>query len=89
MNQFSGQSGTGVAGPLSNLSGLFTFGAPGDVELVVKVVQFPAGISFYYGSLSNLQYTLSVTDTTSGIVKTYDNPAGTYCGGLDNDAFPP
>lgn len=89
MNQFSGQSGTGVAGRLSDLSGLFTFSSASDIELVVKVVQFPSGISFYYGSLSNLQYTITVTDTTTGTVKTYNNPAGTYCGGLDSDAFPP
>ena len=30
-----------------------------------------------------------VTDTTTGAVKTYQNPAGRYCGGLDNSAFPP
>jgi hypothetical protein len=89
MNQFSGQSGGGAARQLSDLSGLFSFTAPSDVELVVKVVPFPNEISFYYGSLSNLEWDITVTDTTSGAVKTYHNPAGAYCGGLDSDAFPP
>jgi lysyl endopeptidase len=89
MNQFSGQSGAGAARSLSDLSGLFTFTDPSDVELVVKVVPFTNEISFYYGSLSNLEWEITVTDTTSGAVKTYSNPAGTYCGGLDADAFPP
>ncbi len=89
MNQFSAQSGGGAARPLSDLSGLFSFTTPSDVELVVKVVPFANEISFYYGSLSNLEWDITVTDTRSGAVKTYHNPAGTYCGGLDSDAFPP
>ena len=36
-----------------------------------------------WGAMSNLEYTLEVTDTKTGKVKTYRNPAGTYCGGLD------
>ena len=38
-----------------------------------------------WGALSNLD-TLRVTDTTTGAIETYANPAGTYCGGLD-EAF--
>jgi hypothetical protein len=89
MNQFAGTSGTGRAKSLSDLSGLFTFTDPTDVELVLKVVSFSDRIAFYYAALSDFAYEITVTDTRSGTVKTYDNPAGTYCGGLDNNAFPP
>ena len=35
------------------------------------------------------EYDVTVTDSASGSVKTYHNPAGTYCGGIDDTAFPP
>jgi hypothetical protein len=89
MNQFAGTSGAGRAKSLSDLSGLFTFTDPTDVELVLKVVPFSDRIAFYYAALSDFAYEITVTDTRSGTVKTYINPAGTYCGGLDNNAFPP
>lgn len=89
MNQFDGQSGTGAARSLSDLSGLFTFTDPTVVELVAKVVQFTDRTAFYYASLSDLGYTITVEDTIGGTTKTYTNPPGTYCGGLDNNAFPP
>jgi hypothetical protein len=51
------------------------------------VVDYGDRIDFFYGALSNLEYTITVTDTATGAVKTYRNPAGTYCGGLDDHAF--
>ncbi|HYL04470.1 MAG TPA: serine protease [Thermoanaerobaculia bacterium] len=89
LNQFTGGSGVGKARALSDASGQFTFSSPADVELVVKAVQFPNRTAFYYAALSNLEYDITVTDTANGTVKTYHNPAGTYCGGRDNQAFPP
>jgi hypothetical protein len=89
MNQFAGTSGTGRAKSLSDLSGLFTFTDPTDVELVLKAVPFSDRIAVYYAALSDFEYDITVTDTRSGTAKTYHNPAGTYCGGLDNNAFPP
>jgi len=53
------------------------------------VVQFPDRVAFFYGALSDLPYTIHVTDTASGTVKTYSSTAGKLCGGLDNSAFPP
>ncbi len=89
MNQFNGTSGTGRAKSQSDLSGLFTFTDPTDVELVLKVVPFTDRVAFFYAALSDFEYDITVTDTRDGSTKTYHNPAGTYCGGLDNDAFPP
>ncbi len=88
-NQFNGTAGAGAPRPLSDLSGLFTFTDPTDVELVLKVVPFSDRIAFFYSALSDFAYAITVTDTAGGKTKTYQNPAGTFCGGIDNDAFPP
>ena len=89
MNQFDGSSGTGSQRSLSDQSGLFTFTDPTDVELVMKMVDFGDRTAFFYGALSDLEYDITVHDTIGGTTKTYHNPAGTFCGGLDNTAFPP
>ncbi|HYL06708.1 MAG TPA: hypothetical protein VE075_11750, partial [Thermoanaerobaculia bacterium] len=87
-NQFNGGViGSGMAGPLSTETGTFYFTDPANKELLVKILDFGNRFAVFYGSLSNLQYTLQVTDTSTGGTKTYFNPPGTFCGGLDN-AFP-
>jgi hypothetical protein len=89
MNQFNGDSGLGSPRSLSDQSGLFSFTDPTDVELVMKVVDFGDRTAFFWSALSDFEYDLTVTDTIGGTSKTYHNPAGNYCGGLDNNAFPP
>jgi len=89
MNQFNGTSGAGSQRSLSDESGLFTFTDPTDVELVMKMVDFGNRTAFFYGALSDLEYDITVHDTIGGTTKTYHNPPGTFCGGLDNTAFPP
>lgn len=88
-NQFNGSQGIGQAAPLSELTGSFAFQDPRNVEVLVKVLELEEEdkVLVLWGSLSNLEYTLKVTDTETGAVKTYHNPSGTYCGGLDEDAF--
>jgi hypothetical protein len=86
-NQFTGVIGSGIAGPLSSLTGTFYFTDPTNTELLVKAIDFGDHVAIFYGSLSNLQYSLQVTDTSTGGTKTYFNPPGTFCGGLDA-AFP-
>jgi hypothetical protein len=83
----SGQGGKAGATPISQISGAFHFGNPGSPELVAKVLNQGDRVDVYYGSLSNLEYTLTVTDTKTGAVKTYRNPAGRYCGGTEIKAF--
>ncbi len=89
MNQFNGQSGNGIAKSLSDISGLFTFTDATVVELVTKVVEFSDRVAFYYASLTDYEFDITVEDTIGGTTKTYHNAAGNYCGGLDNSAFPP
>lgn len=86
-NPGNGTSGRGGAGSLSDVTGTFFFTDPSNVELVVKMLNLGDRIAFFYGTLSNLQYTIHVTDTATGTTKTYTNPNGNFCGGLDNNAF--
>lgn len=83
-NQFNGAAGKGKGKALSGVTGSFSFTDPSNVELLVKVLD--AGddrILVLWGAMSNLEYTLELTDRQTGEVRTYHNPAGTYCGGLD------
>ena len=83
-NQFDGTSGVGKPKALSKVTGSFAFTDPSNLELLVKVLDVGGGrILVIWGAMSNLEYTLEVTDTKTGKVETYNNPAGTYCGGLD------
>ncbi|MEX1245487.1 MAG: hypothetical protein WEB59_14715 [Thermoanaerobaculia bacterium] len=77
--------------PVSAASGYFWFFDPDNVEVMVKVLD---GTSInghfwvFYGALSNVQYTVRVTDTRTGETKTYVNPAGTLASVADTQAFP-
>ena len=41
----------------------------------------------FSGALSNVEYTITVTDTLTGIVKTYANPSGSLVSLADTSAF--
>jgi hypothetical protein len=86
-NQFNGASGAGRAEPLSSLTGSFAFDDPANLEVLVKALDFGDRVLVLWGALSNLEYTLTVTDTSSGAFRIYHNPPGIYCGGLDERAF--
>jgi len=73
--------------PLSAVTGAFYFTDPSNLELLGKILDFGDRIAFFYGTLSDLEYTLTVEDTVGGTVRTYRNAAGNFCGGLDNHAF--
>lgn len=87
-NPGNGTSGSGGAVPISGVTGAFYFTDAGNLELMTKVIDYGDRIDIFYGTLSDLEYTITVTDTKTGAVKTYQNPAGTFCGGQDGNAFP-
>ncbi|HEX9669687.1 MAG TPA: hypothetical protein VGC93_09405, partial [Thermoanaerobaculia bacterium] len=61
-----------------------------NIELVVKVLDgrpLNGKFWFFYGALSDVEYTLRVTDTTTGAVRTYHNAPGNLCGRADTAAF--
>ncbi len=87
---FQGNSGVGTAVPLSSDTGYFWFFNNANVEAVIKVLDGrPVNDKFwvYYGALSNVEYTLTVTDTWTGAVKQYLNPSGRFASVGDNNAF--
>ena len=80
---FAHRTGPGHAIPLAgrNDSGLVWFFSPGNVELTVKVLDGCSAFGGYHwwvfiSSASTVEYTVTVTDTASGRVKTYSNPLG-------------
>ncbi len=86
----TGQTGTGKAVTLTGETGYFWFFSPGNVELMVKVLDgqdFNGKHWVFYGALSDVEYTIKVTDKLSGKVKTYHNPAGTMASRADTGAF--
>ncbi len=88
---FQGNTGTGQAVSLSGDTGYFWFFSANNVELVVKVLDgrgFNSSYWVFYGALSTVEYTLTVTDTVNGAVRTYFNPS-THLGSIaDTAAFP-
>jgi ELWxxDGT repeat protein len=87
---FNGRSGTGTAVALTGETGYFWFFSSGNVETVLKVIDGRAVNNHFwvfYGALSDVQYTLTVTDTATGAVKTYTNPAGQFASVADTSAF--
>jgi len=83
-----GTSGKAKATRISDDSGTFAFKAANGVDVAVKAVETAdERTRIVWGSLTSFEYTLQVTDTLSGEVKTYMNPAGVFCGGVDEAGF--
>lgn len=87
---FQGNTGVGTAVTLSRDTGYFWFFDPANVEAVAKVLD---GRSLndkfwvFYGALSSVEYTLTVTDTETGVTKSYKNPSGRLASVADTNAF--
>jgi len=77
----TGATGPGTARSLTADSGYFYFFDPNNIEVVTKVLNgcvdpFNSYWVFAAG-LTNVEVTLTVTDTNNATVKTYHNPLGT------------
>jgi len=89
-DQRSGDSGVGRAVPGSDNTGYFWFFNAANVELVVKVLDGrPVNGHWwvFHGGLTDVEYTLRVTDTVDDEVRTYHRPPDNLCGGADTTAF--
>ena len=78
------------AGPLTSDTGYFWFFSPNNVELVIKAVDgrgFNGYFWVFYGALSDVEYTITVTDMVTNAVKTYRNSPGNLASFADVAAF--
>lgn len=92
----TGRTASGMAISQSSLFGYFSIpgitGNVGNPEVFVKVLDGTAlngRFWVFYGGLTDLEYTLTVKDDTSGQSKSYTKEAGSPCGGFDTSAFGP
>lgn len=79
---------SGTAGTLPALgtgnTGLLWFFQPENVELVVKILDarsINGHFWLFWGALTDVRYTLRVTDTEDGSEHVFENPAFEQCGG--------
>ena len=87
---FQGNTGSGKAIPLTADTGYFWFFTNTNVELVVKVLDAAAingHFWVFYGALSNVEYTITVTDTVTSAQKVYTNPSSEFGSVGDTLAF--
>ena len=86
----NGRTGSGTAVPFTSDTGYFWFFSPSNVELVVKVLD-GSGINghhwVFYGALSDVSYTIIVTNRFTGVSRTYTNPQGNLASVADTQAF--
>jgi PKD repeat protein len=86
-----GRSGVGTAVRLTDDTGYFWFFDSANIELVLKALDARGVNQFFwvfYGALSNVEYTITVTDTQTGAVRMYHNPDKTLASFADTAAFP-
>jgi hypothetical protein len=86
----SGGSGVGTPVQLTSDSGYFWFFGDTNVELVVKLLDGRGANGhfwFFYGAMTDVQYTITVTDTQTGAVKQYQGYQGVQHSANDTNAF--
>jgi ELWxxDGT repeat protein len=87
---FAGRTGIGTAVPLTADTGYFWFFDSANVEVMLKVLDGRAvngKFWVFFGALSNVEYTLTVTDTLTGAVRSYPNASGRFASVADTAAF--
>ena len=92
----TGKTAQGVATPISGKQfGFFSFPAltndPTNLEIFVKMIDatsFDKHFWVFFGGLTDFEYTLTVTDTTTGKTQTYLKPLKSLCGFNDTTGFP-
>ncbi len=85
------KAGQVVSSLTTKETGFFWFFSPTNVELAAKVLDGRALTGkywFLYGGLSDVEYTITLTDTVTGESVPYYNAAGSLCGGIDTGALP-
>ncbi len=86
----TGLTAGGRAVPLTTDTGAFWFFDDSNLELMIKVLDgrtVNGKFWVFYGALSDVDYTITVTRLETGEVKTYHNPQGTLASRADTQAF--
>jgi hypothetical protein len=89
-NPFTGETGNGHARRLTADTGALWFFGPSNLEVMIKVLDgrpVNGRFWFFLGSLSNVEYMISVTDTATGKEKAYHNPPFQFSSLADTSAF--
>lgn len=87
---FAGTSGSGNAAVITGDTGYFWFFREDNVEVVTKIVDGTAlngHFWFFYGALSTVEYTIEITDTVTGTMRSYRNASGRLASVGDTGAF--
>jgi len=87
---FEGQPDVGHPVPVTSLSGAFDLHELPGLDLYVKMIDGRAENGhfwFFFGALTNVPYTIRVTDTVTGQEKSYAHPPGEFTAGMDAEAF--
>ncbi len=89
------EPGVGIAvvdpGGTDDETGYFWFFTDQNIELAIKVIDgrtINDNWWLFYGGLSDVEYTITVVDTMTGLEKIYWNEQGSICGDADIGAFP-
>ncbi|MCA1580467.1 MAG: PKD domain-containing protein [Acidobacteria bacterium] len=95
-DQRTGATGSGVVIGQNDVYGYFSLptlsGNPGNPELIVKMVDASGigqGYWVFYGTMTDLDFSLSVKENATGIVKTYAQDPAHPSGQFDTSGFTP
>jgi hypothetical protein len=89
---FQGHTGAGRAAPLTADTGYFWFFNPANVEVILKLLDGRAlngHFWVFFGALTNVEYTVTVTDSRTGLTRRYFNPRGVFASVGDTQGFGP
>ncbi len=93
-DQRTGHSGEGQAIPQNDIFGYFSIptltGNAANPEVFVKILDASGigqGYWVFYGGLTDLEYTLSVQENSTGTIKRYHKSPGSSGGGFDTSGF--
>ena len=88
---FAGHTGVAKIFHTTSQTGQFWFFSPENIELLIKVIDgrhLNNAFWLFHGAASNVQYTVTVTDTVDEVQKVYSNPLGNFGSDGDIQAFP-
>jgi photosystem II stability/assembly factor-like uncharacterized protein len=86
----NGSSGQGHAAALTDRSGSFWFFSPDSLELTLKMIDGQTVNHHFWlfgADLTDVAYTLTVTEVATGAQRTYSNPGGHFGNFADTEAF--